>query len=53
MAEQKFKVETGATDELVIRTAYELTALVSLLEKFGILTRAELLEEIRSLHNYD
>jgi len=49
MKERHDEEEVESVDELVIRNAYELTALLSLLERKGVLTRAEMIEEIRNL----
>lgn len=49
MAEQLDKRETVSIQELLLSQAYEMSALVSLLEKKGILTRDEIVEEIKRL----
>lgn len=49
MAEQLGKEETVTIEELVVSHMYEMMALVTLLDKKGIISKAELLEEIRSL----
>jgi len=38
-------------EELVVSHAYEMMALVTLLEKKGILSRAEIIDEIKSLRD--
>lgn len=49
MATQLPKEETVTIEELVVSHAYEMMALVTLLDKKGIITKEEILEEIRSL----
>lgn len=49
MAESLPKEETVTIEELVLSHAYEMSALVGLLEKKGILTRDELIESIMEL----
>ena len=49
MAEQLDKKETVTVEELIISQSYEIAAIVSLLEKKGLLTREEIMEEIRGL----
>jgi hypothetical protein len=39
-----------ALEELVVSHSYEMLALVTVLEKKGILTRQELIEVIKELH---
>jgi len=53
MAEQLGKKETVSIQELLLSQAYEMSALVSLLEKKGLLTRAEIIEEIKSMRNHE
>jgi len=52
MAEQN-KKESVSIQELLLSQAYEMSALVSVLEKKGLLTRAEIIEEIKSMRNKD
>jgi len=49
METQKVTGETDSIKQLVIRNSYEIEALLSLLEKKGILSRTEMIEEIRGL----
>lgn len=51
MAGQLPKEEMVTMEELVVSHAYEMMALVTLLEKKGILSRAEIIEEIKSLRD--
>ena len=46
MAEQLSKDSTVSLEEVVVSHAFEMVALITVLEKKGILTRAEILEEI-------
>ncbi len=50
MAEQLPQEQNVTLEELVISHSYEMIALMTVLEKKGILTRAEVLEEIKRLH---
>lgn len=38
-------------EELVVSHSYEMLALITVLEKKGILTRLEIIEVIKELHN--
>ena len=49
MANKLPKEETVTAAELLISQSYEIAALVSVLEKKGILSRTEILEEIKSM----
>jgi hypothetical protein len=49
MAEQLDKKETVTVEELVVSQSYEIAAIVSLLEKKRLLTKEEIIEEIRRL----
>jgi hypothetical protein len=49
MAEQLDKKESVSVEELLISQSYEIAAIVSLLEKKGLLTREEIIEEIKKL----
>jgi hypothetical protein len=51
MAEKLDPKEVVSFKELLMSNTYEQEALVILLEKKGIITRAELLEEIRKLRH--
>jgi hypothetical protein len=51
MAEQLGSEEIVTMEELVVSHAYEMMALVTLLERKGILSRAEIIEEIKSLRD--
>jgi len=41
--------QDGTLEDLVINHAYEMVGLITVLEKKGILTRAEIIEEIKNL----
>lgn len=43
------KKDTVSVEEAVISQSYEIAALVSLLEKKGLLTRVEIIEEVKEL----
>ena len=49
MANQLDKKETVTVEELLISQSYEIAAIESLLEKKGIITKDEILEEIKRL----
>lgn len=49
MAEKLGDEEVVSIDEVVVSHAYEMMALITILEKKGILSRAEILEEIKSM----
>ena len=49
MAEKLDKKETVSVEELLISQSYEIGAIVSLLEKKCLLTREEIIEEIKRL----
>ena len=49
MAESLPKEETVTIEELVVSHAFEMAALVSLLEKKGILNQQEMLSEIKRM----
>lgn len=49
MTEKLKKEETVTLEDVVVSQSYEIAALVTLLEKKGLFTREELLEEIKSL----
>ncbi len=49
MAERLEQRETVKVEELVLAQAYEIAALVELLEEKGIITRAEMLDRIGRL----
>jgi len=51
MAEKLDPKETISFEELLMSNVYTQEALVNLLEKKGIITKAELLEEIKTLRN--
>ena len=51
MAESLPKEDIVTLEEVVVSHAYEIMALVTLLEKKGILNRQELLNEIKSLRD--
>lgn len=49
MAELLGKEEMVSLEDLVVSHAYEMVALITILEKKGILNRAEIIEEIKAL----
>jgi hypothetical protein len=49
MAEQPSQEQSVNLEELVISHSYEMLALITVLEKKGILTRAEIIEVIKEL----
>jgi transketolase N-terminal domain/subunit len=51
MAEQLPQEQTVTMDELVLSHSYEMLALITVLEKKGILSRDEIIEEIENLRN--
>lgn len=51
MATQLPKEETVTVEELVISHSYEMLALITVLEKKGILKREEIIEVIKELTN--
>lgn len=51
MAEQLPQEQMVTMEELVISHSYEMLALVTVLEKKAIFTRAEIIEEIKSMRD--
>jgi hypothetical protein len=49
MAEKLAENETVSLEEVVVSHAYEMMALITILEKKGILYRNEILEEIKNM----
>lgn len=49
MAKKLGNKETVMLEEVIVSQSYEIAAIVSLLEKKGLLTRVEIIEEIKSL----
>jgi len=49
MAEKLCNEDVVFLEEVVVSHAYEMMALITILEKKGILSRAEILEEIKSM----
>jgi len=49
MANKLPNKESVTVEELLISQSYEIAALVSVLEKKGLLTREEIIEEIKML----
>lgn len=49
MTEQVSNEEKVTIEELVVNHAYEMIALVTVLEKKGILSRQEIIDEIRNI----
>jgi hypothetical protein len=51
MAEQLGKEELVTIEELAISHSYEMLALVTVLERKGVLSRQEVVEVIKELHS--
>lgn len=51
MAEKLPKKETVSFEELLVSNMFEQEALINLLEKKGLVSKKELLEEIKRLHD--
>jgi hypothetical protein len=51
MSEQSPKEESISLEQLVISHSYEMLALVTVLEKKGILNRQEIIEVIREIQS--
>jgi hypothetical protein len=51
MPEQRTKEESVSLEQLVISHSYEMLALITVLEKKGILARQEIIEVIRELQS--
>jgi len=49
MAEKLPEKETVTLEELCISNSYEITAMFNILERKGLITKVEILEEIRRL----
>lgn len=49
MAKQLEKEDTLTLEELAISNSYEIAALVAVLERKGLLTREEVIEEIKRM----
>jgi hypothetical protein len=49
MPEQRTKEESVSLEQLVISHSYEMLALITVLEKKGILDRQEIIEAIKEL----
>lgn len=49
MADKLDPKETVTIEELTISNSYEIAALVSVLERKGLLTREEVIEEIKQM----
>ena len=49
MAEKLPEKETVTLEELCISNSYEITAMFNILERKGLITKAEILEEIKRL----
>jgi hypothetical protein len=50
MAEKLGKEETVTVDELIASNSYELAAMFNILERKGLINKAEFLEEVKRLH---
>jgi len=51
MANKLPNKETVTVEDAIISQSYEIAALVSVLEKKGLIKRAEIIEEIKALRN--
>jgi hypothetical protein len=51
MPEQSPKEESVSLEQLVVSHSYEMLALITVLEKKGILARQEIIEVIKELQN--
>jgi len=51
MPEQSPKEESISLEQLVVSHSYEMLALITVLEKKGILARQEIIEVIKELQN--
>lgn len=51
MAEKLNTEEVVSLEDVVVSHAFEMMALITILEKKGILSRAEILEEIKRMRN--
>jgi len=51
MAEKLPQEQTVTLEELVISHSYEMLALITVLEKKGILTRTEIIDVIKEIRN--
>jgi hypothetical protein len=51
MSSQTLREESVSLEQLVISHSYEMLALITVLEKKGILSRQELIEVIRELQS--
>lgn len=51
MSEQPPKVESTTIEQLVVSHSYEMLALITVLEKKGILARQEIIEVIKELQS--
>jgi len=49
MAEKLADKEMVSLEEVVLSQSYEIAAIVSVLEKKGLLTREEIIEEIKNM----
>ena len=49
MATQLPKEDAATVHELLVAQSYEISALINVLEKKGIVTKAEILDEIRRM----
>ena len=50
MANRIEQPQTVSLEELVVSNSYEIAALVNVLERKGLLTRQEVLQELKLLH---
>ncbi len=50
MSDQLDLKQAIALEELAISNSYELTAMFNILERKGLITKAEFLEEVKRLH---
>ena len=49
MPDQPEKRETVSVDDLALSNAYQLEAMINVLERKGLVTKAEVLEELKGL----
>ena len=52
MANRIEQQQTVSLEELAISNSYEIAALVNVLESKGLLTKEEVLQELKLLHNH-
>lgn len=50
MAERLDEMETVSLEEVVISNSFEITALFNIMERKGLITRGEFMEELKRLN---